>query len=81
LPLHRKYQIGARHFGPYPPGHNFSSPIKFHYRTLPCYGPEMSNVGTLLRLLTAAALGSLIGFERERLLWADRRPRGHGGET
>ena len=25
---------------------------------------------TLLRLLTAAALGSLIGFERERLLWA-----------
>ncbi|WP_276328149.1 hypothetical protein [Bradyrhizobium erythrophlei] len=41
----------------------------------------MSNVGTLLRLLTAAALGSLIGFERERLLWADRRPRGHGGET
>lgn len=30
----------------------------------------MSNVEMLLRLLTAAALGSLIGFERERLLWA-----------
>ncbi len=25
---------------------------------------------TLLRLLTAAVLGSLVGFERERLLWA-----------
>jgi uncharacterized membrane protein YhiD involved in acid resistance len=24
----------------------------------------------LIRLLAAAALGSLIGFERERLLWA-----------
>ena len=30
----------------------------------------MANVEMLLRLLTAAALGSLIGFERERLLWA-----------
>jgi putative Mg2+ transporter-C (MgtC) family protein len=30
----------------------------------------MSNVERLIRLLTAAALGSLIGFERERLLWA-----------
>jgi putative Mg2+ transporter-C (MgtC) family protein len=30
----------------------------------------MSNVEMLLRLVTAAALGSLIGFERERLLWA-----------
>src|SRR6201996_3577313 len=30
----------------------------------------MSNVEMMLRLLTAAALGSLIGFERERLLWA-----------
>src|SRR3569832_11834 len=30
----------------------------------------MSNVEMLLRLLTAAALGSLIGFARERLLWA-----------
>jgi putative Mg2+ transporter-C (MgtC) family protein len=70
--LHRTYQIGVRHFGPYPLGRNFSSPIKFHYRALPCYGPEvmMSNVEMLLRLLTAAALGSLIGFERERLLWA-----------
>lgn len=32
---------------------------------------------TLLRLLTAAALGSLIGFERERLLWAGRNPNAH----
>jgi putative Mg2+ transporter-C (MgtC) family protein len=30
----------------------------------------MSNVEMLIRLVTAAALGSLIGFERERLLWA-----------
>jgi putative Mg2+ transporter-C (MgtC) family protein len=30
----------------------------------------MSNIEMLLRLVTAAALGSLIGFERERLLWA-----------
>jgi putative Mg2+ transporter-C (MgtC) family protein len=30
----------------------------------------MSNVEMLIRLGTAAALGSLIGFERERLLWA-----------
>src|ERR1700744_2538716 len=30
----------------------------------------MSNLEMLLRLLTAAALGSMIGFERERLLWA-----------
>src|ERR1700677_1254949 len=30
----------------------------------------MSNTEMLLRLLSAAALGSLIGFERERLLWA-----------
>jgi putative Mg2+ transporter-C (MgtC) family protein len=30
----------------------------------------MSNSEMLIRLLTAAALGSLIGFERERLLWA-----------
>src|ERR1700728_2513127 len=30
----------------------------------------MSNLEMLLRLVTAAALGSLIGFERERLLWA-----------
>src|ERR1700749_1221827 len=30
----------------------------------------MSNMEMLLRLVTAAALGSLIGFERERLLWA-----------
>ena len=30
----------------------------------------LSNIDTIERLLTAAALGSLIGFERERLLWA-----------
>jgi putative Mg2+ transporter-C (MgtC) family protein len=30
----------------------------------------LSNPEMLLRLLAAAALGSLIGFERERLLWA-----------
>lgn len=30
----------------------------------------LSNSEMLLRLLSAAALGSLIGFERERLLWA-----------
>jgi putative Mg2+ transporter-C (MgtC) family protein len=30
----------------------------------------LSNLETLERLLAAAALGSLIGFERERLLWA-----------
>lgn len=29
----------------------------------------LSNTETLIRLLTAAALGSIIGFERERLLW------------
>ena len=31
---------------------------------------HLSEWETLLRLLAAAALGSLIGFERERLLWA-----------
>ncbi len=30
----------------------------------------ISNTDILLRLMAAAALGSLIGFERERLLWA-----------
>lgn len=30
----------------------------------------ISNVEILLRLAVAAALGSLVGFERERLLWA-----------
>lgn len=30
----------------------------------------VSNAEILVRLLTAAALGSLIGFERERLIWA-----------
>jgi putative Mg2+ transporter-C (MgtC) family protein len=30
----------------------------------------ISNVEILIRLASAAALGSLIGFERERLLWA-----------
>jgi putative Mg2+ transporter-C (MgtC) family protein len=30
----------------------------------------LSDTETLIRLLTAAALGSLVGFERERLLWA-----------
>ncbi|MBV9396158.1 MAG: MgtC/SapB family protein, partial [Methylobacteriaceae bacterium] len=30
---------------------------------------HLSEWETLLRLLAAAALGSLIGFERERLLW------------
>jgi len=30
----------------------------------------MSDLEMLIRLGTAAALGSLIGFERERLLWA-----------
>src|SRR5271156_6332302 len=30
----------------------------------------MSNTEMLIRLVVAAALGSLIGFERERLLWA-----------
>jgi putative Mg2+ transporter-C (MgtC) family protein len=30
----------------------------------------MSNTEMVIRLLVAAALGSLIGFERERLLWA-----------
>ncbi len=54
---------------------NFSPAIKFHYRTLSIQqgaDPEitMSNLEMLLRLVTAAALGSLIGFERERLLWA-----------
>ena len=34
----------------------------------------MSNMEMLLRLVTAAALGSLIGFERERLLWAASAP-------
>ena len=29
----------------------------------------LPNVEILLRLLCAAALGSIIGFERERLLW------------
>lgn len=32
--------------------------------------PMMSNSEMLIRLISAAALGSLIGFERERLLWA-----------
>jgi len=31
---------------------------------------NISNVEILLRLAAAAALGSLVGFERERLLWA-----------
>ncbi len=30
----------------------------------------VTNTEILVRLITAAALGSLIGFERERLLWA-----------
>jgi putative Mg2+ transporter-C (MgtC) family protein len=30
----------------------------------------ISNLDILSRLLTAAVLGSIIGFERERLLWA-----------
>jgi len=30
---------------------------------------NLSNLELLLRLLTAAAFGSIIGFERERLLW------------
>ncbi len=30
----------------------------------------LSNSEMLIRLLAAAALGSLVGFERERLLWA-----------
>jgi putative Mg2+ transporter-C (MgtC) family protein len=30
----------------------------------------LSNTDILLRLLTAAALGGLVGFDRERLLWA-----------
>jgi putative Mg2+ transporter-C (MgtC) family protein len=30
----------------------------------------LSNADTLIRLLVAAVLGSIIGFERERLLWA-----------
>jgi putative Mg2+ transporter-C (MgtC) family protein len=30
----------------------------------------MPDMEMLIRLVTAAALGSLIGFERERLLWA-----------
>src|SRR3984885_1529538 len=30
----------------------------------------MANTETLIRLIIAASLGSLIGFERERLLWA-----------
>jgi putative Mg2+ transporter-C (MgtC) family protein len=56
-------------------GRNFSPVIKFRYRALSILQgvhPEitMSNMEMLLRLVTAAALGSLIGFERERLLWA-----------
>ncbi|MBE0705008.1 MAG: MgtC/SapB family protein, partial [Afipia sp.] len=31
---------------------------------------NISNVEILLRLAAAAALGSMVGFERERLLWA-----------
>src|ERR1700761_8409690 len=30
----------------------------------------LSNIEVVTRLLTAAVLGSIIGFERERLLWA-----------
>jgi hypothetical protein len=30
----------------------------------------MANTEILIRLIIAASLGSLIGFERERLLWA-----------
>ena len=30
----------------------------------------LSNQDVIIRLLTAAILGSIIGFERERLLWA-----------
>lgn len=30
----------------------------------------MSNAEMLIRLIGAAVLGSMIGFERERLLWA-----------
>ncbi len=30
----------------------------------------ISNADVMIRLLTAAAIGSIIGFERERLLWA-----------
>jgi putative Mg2+ transporter-C (MgtC) family protein len=30
----------------------------------------ISNTDTAIRLLASALLGSLIGFERERLLWA-----------
>jgi putative Mg2+ transporter-C (MgtC) family protein len=33
-------------------------------------GDMMADTEMLIRLVTAAALGSLIGFERERLLWA-----------
>jgi putative Mg2+ transporter-C (MgtC) family protein len=33
-------------------------------------GTMLSNSEMLLRLLAAATLGSLVGFERERLLWA-----------
>ena len=33
-------------------------------------GDIMPDTEMLIRLVTAAALGSLIGFERERLLWA-----------
>jgi putative Mg2+ transporter-C (MgtC) family protein len=36
----------------------------------PSDGTEMHSTEMLIRLVTAAALGSLIGFERERLLWA-----------
>jgi uncharacterized membrane protein YhiD involved in acid resistance len=42
----------------------------------------LSNSEMLLRLLAAATLGSLVGFERERLLWAagirSKKPIGHG---
>jgi uncharacterized membrane protein YhiD involved in acid resistance len=31
---------------------------------------EMSNTEMLIRLIGAAVLGSMIGLERERLLWA-----------
>ena len=53
----------------------FAAALKPDWRTLPPLnfpkrGAMLSHSELLIRLLAAAALGSLVGFERERLLWA-----------
>lgn len=52
------------------PGHKISLSYPLQSRREPPPEITTSNIEMLLRLVTAAALGSLIGFERERLLWA-----------